>query len=95
MHEIHVYQIIQPLQENHHDTCTSERNRHDLRPNVNAGIRSPCEPEEADGQKHAAQEHRDKALFGNDAPMTAHSRGEAVFGSKDDDEGADADATEE
>ena len=85
IHEVHIDQIIQALQEDDHDAAAGEHNGHDLRPDGDVGAGGPGEPEEADGEHDAADEHGDEAFFGDDVAGALEDGREAVFGCQDDD----------
>jgi hypothetical protein len=72
VHLVHIDEVVQPLQEDHHDTHPDRSSGYDLRPRCDRWITRPAEPEESYRQNTAADDHGDESLFGNDVAFFLH-----------------------
>ena len=93
VHEVHVNDVGQALQENHHDARADGNAGEDLRDPGDVGVRRPGEPEEAEGEEEGADDHGDEAFLGDGLPgIGGHLGLVAGLGGVGDDSDAEDDA---
>lgn len=72
MHQVAIDDVIEALHEDHEQTCTDGDSGKDLGSPVDAWVRCPCEPEHADREEAAADDHGNEPLFRNHSTFRDH-----------------------
>lgn len=95
VHLVNINDVVQPLQEHHHDTRSDRRSSDDLWPRSDVRAGSPGKPEHADGQEGTTNDHRQEALFWHNMTVLFEFAGESSLCEEGDDETAADDADED
>lgn len=80
IHQVHVNDVVQSLQENHQNAPPDGNSCEDLRHPANMRIACPREPKEANRKKEGPKDHWDKSLLRNHFSMFLQLSSESSLG---------------